>query len=173
MAFVVEDGTGLSTANSYNTIDFLDQYHTDRGNFTWTDESLAIKQAKAIIATDYIDVRFTYLGSKLKETQALEFPRDNLFLNRTELEGVPDIVKKAHAELAFIALTQNLFNTPSVSDRGLLLTKERTRVGPIEEEFEYDAQLGIRTVKDFPIPDRLLERLSGGPSTNSVFLARG
>lgn len=173
MAFVVEDGTGLATANSYNTIAFLDEYHTDRGNFTWTDESIATKQARAIIATDYIDVRFNYLGSKLKDTQALEFPRENLFFAGVELEEVPDIVKKAHAELAFIALTQSLFNTPSTSDRGLLLTKERTRVGPIEEEFEYNAELGIRTVKDFPIPDRLLERLSGGPSSNSVFLARG
>ena len=173
MAFVVEDGTGLATANSYNTIAFLDEYHTDRGNSSWVDESIAIKQAKAIIATDYIDVRFNYLGQKLKTTQALEFPRENLFLNGVQLEGVPDIVKKAHAELALISLTQTLFNTPSTSEAGLLLTKERTRVGPIEEEFEYDPQLGVRTVKDFPIPDRLLERLSGGPSSNSIFLARG
>lgn len=173
MAFIVEDGTGLANSNSYNTIAFLDEYHTDRANFTWTDESLATKQAKAIIATDYIDVRFTYLGQKLKTTQALEFPRENLFLDGLELEEVPDIVKKAHAELAFIALSQSLFNTPASTERGLLLTKERTRVGPIEEEFEYDAELGVRTVKDFPIPDRLLERLSGGPSNNSIFLARG
>lgn len=173
MAFVVEDGTGLTNSNSYNDITFLDVYHTDRNNEDWLELTLQEKEVNAIKATDYIDVRFEYLGQKLKNTQSLEFPRSNLFVDGFQLEGVPDILKKAHAELALISVVQTLFNEPTVSERGLFLTKERTQVGPIEEEFEYDPELGLTVTKEFPIPDRLLQKLSTSISANSVFLMRG
>ena len=71
MAFIVEDGTGLSNATSYVSLadaqDYVDTYMT---GITLTEQSLNI-------ATQDTDLEFRgrYRGSMLTTTQALSFPR--------------------------------------------------------------------------------------------------
>ena len=58
MTYTVEDGTGVTDANSWATISFINAYFTDRGIATWTGNQTTIKEPAAIRATDYVHKRF-------------------------------------------------------------------------------------------------------------------
>ena len=79
MAFVftVDDGTGLTGSNSYVSVSDTDDYHTGRGNTSWTDGSItdASKKDALVRATDYVDKRFgsKYRGWRSSTTQALQW----------------------------------------------------------------------------------------------------
>ena len=98
---VVEDGTGLSTAQSYVDTTFVGAYFLLRGiTFTSTD-------ANIINAMDYFEATFSqsWKGEKLISTQALSFPR--------LIDGVntyPVQVKNAICELAYKASTATLLS---------------------------------------------------------------
>ena len=57
MALVVEDGSGLSGANSYATAAQADTYASDRGLSAWTGDT-ATKEAALIRATDYLEATY-------------------------------------------------------------------------------------------------------------------
>lgn len=85
MAFVVEDGTGIASANAYITVQQFKDYHADRGN-TLTGGSG--DQQKAIVkATDYIDKRF---GRRFKGTKCftnLDIARSTLSASGQPADG--------------------------------------------------------------------------------------
>lgn len=139
MAFIVEDGTGLANATSYTTTSFVDDYFTDRGETRWTEEACqADKEVALILATDYLDLKYQYLGiSKIPETQALKWPREGVvsrssFIN-VDSDSVPVGIQRAAAEIALIALDDDVFpnvlkNAPEIlsqtkSARGLSIAK--------------------------------------------------
>ena len=69
MAFIVEDGTGVSGANSYVEVSFVNDYLSERNRASensWNTLSSAAKQANIIAATDYIEQRWgqRFLGNK-------------------------------------------------------------------------------------------------------------
>lgn len=77
MAFVVEDGTGLSTATSYVSEDQADAYFEDRANEDW-DTTTGDKEGALVRATQALDAiyRSAYPGTRaLGREQALEWPR--------------------------------------------------------------------------------------------------
>lgn len=135
MAFVVEDGTGLVNANSFTSISFADDYFTDRGETRWTEEACdEEKQVALILATDYLDLKYQYLGiSKVPEIQALSWPREGVVSRSNftvvDSDSVPVGIQRAAAEIALIALDQDIFpnvlkNAPEIlsqtkSARGL------------------------------------------------------
>jgi hypothetical protein len=98
LAFTVEDGNGLPTANAYVDTGYADDYFALRGDASWAAATDQAKQIAIVKATDYIDKVFgpRFLGSKANvsdppdETvdQALEFPRDT----REAYVGNPDYV---------------------------------------------------------------------------------
>ncbi len=168
MAFIVEDGTGLANATSYATLAFADDYFADRGVVRWTEQSCdEEKQVALILATDYLDLRFRYLGfRKLPETQALEWPREGV-ISRSNLviissDSVPVRVQKAAAEIAIIALDQDVFpnalkTTPEVLSlskgaRGLTISrtfKEAVDNSPVLRK-------ALNYIKDLRASDELL-----------------
>lgn len=79
MAFVftVEDGTGLSTANSYVGIsEALDLLYPDTARHTSLDGASSAEQESALaLATTYLDTNFTWEGKKYVSTSALRWPR--------------------------------------------------------------------------------------------------
>jgi len=86
VAFVVEDGTGVVTANSYVTLAAALLYHGDRQNAAWADVSAtdALRQAALIRATSYIDATYRLRFSGLRtfrRNQALEWPRIGAFVH--------------------------------------------------------------------------------------------
>jgi hypothetical protein len=77
MTIVVETGNGLSTANSYATVEEFVAFHTDRGNTTLAEADTDQIEAALIKGTDYLGQKFRLLwkGSRATETQRLNWPR--------------------------------------------------------------------------------------------------
>lgn len=100
MALVVEDGTGLSNADSYESLTDADTYATNYGLTDWSAlaASPGVDDAKKEVAlrnaTLNIDIARIYLSEKLKDTQSLEFPRKD-----TDI-GMPERVRQAAVILA-------------------------------------------------------------------------
>lgn len=168
MALVVEDGTGLSTANAYVSEAFVDLFHSDRNNTAWADFTSPEKQASIIRATEYIDKRFgrRFRGFRQLKEQALEWPRLSAFDDDGFLfsgtDDLPRQLEKAAAEYSLRAAICGVLAPDPIApvpkqsmesgstDRDTAgtvttgeLTRSRERVGPIEEEkwFETTSQL--------------------------------
>lgn len=166
MALVVEDGTGLETANSYVSLVDCDTYHSDRGNTSWTGEDAA-KEAALIRATQYLDMHYRsrFLGYRYSEEQALEWPRydaedDNGYYLDNE---IPKELEQATCELALRALSGELLED---QDRGGAV--RRVRIGEIETEYSESAPAG--TIYRFV--DEILGRLLSGGSGAGVRIKR-
>lgn len=98
---IVEDGTGLTDSNSYVSVVFADDYFSTRGVSKWEALTTTEKEQKLINATDYIDSIYQWKGKKVSTSQALRFPRENLFdYEGGKIEGVPTAVKQATCEAA-------------------------------------------------------------------------
>lgn len=154
MAFTLEDGTGLEDSNALISVAFADEYHTDRGNTGWTGAT-GVKEAAIIRATDYLCNRFTFLGDKYNEDQALEFPR--VYEDEEEAE-MPVKMQQAVAEYALRALSAALAPDPTTDDTGGRVTMKREKVGPIEEETHY-SDSSVSLLKPYPAADMLLRGL--------------
>lgn len=128
---IVEDGTGLSNANAYVSVEFADEYFSARGNQTWARLGSADKEAVIIKATDYLEAVYfdKWQGERLKSGQALSFPRSPF--------GMPAKFKSAVCELAIRANAGEL-----LSDIERLTTKEK--VGSIEVEYAQNADPATR-----------------------------
>lgn len=133
MAFVPEDGTGLSTANSYITLAYAETYHDDRGNTSWASATSSTQQAACIKATDYIQSNFIFTGGVVASaTQALQWPRYSAIDrngNLIDSDSVPDVVKQATAILALEVVGGTDINAKI--DR----KTKREKAGPVEVEY--------------------------------------
>lgn len=157
MAFVVETGAGLNNSNAYATVEFVDAYHTDRGNTKWTGITAA-KQAVIIRASDYIDKRFgrKFRGTKLLRDQAMNWPRTDAYDDSGfpyETYSIPERLMQAVAEYALRALLLGELapdvppNVPPMNNTsgstsetnvaGGTITLKREVIGPLEEETRY------------------------------------
>lgn len=132
MAFTAEDGTGLDSANSLVSVAYADAYFLLRVNAEWAALSTELKQKHLVLATDYVEMRFSqrFIGDILVSTQALSWPR---YLAVT----FPDRVKNAICEYALISSSGKLVYEPITSD-GQLLKRKRERFVQFEEEMHYE-----------------------------------
>ncbi len=173
MAFVVEDGTGLTNANAYIAVAFADAYFADRGIEAWSDiDDSAIKQQAIVRATDYLDLRYrdAFKGDPATDAQALLWPRvaerascvlpgfysvgsaDSSF----PTAQVPVAVQKACAEYALRALTTTLAPDPVMDETGRPVASTSEKVGPIEEKIEYVKVTAPSQFVPYPAADNLL-----------------
>lgn len=148
MPLVVEDGAGLSTAESYISVEDANTYHANRGNTTWT--ALTDEQCEQLLrkATDYMTqvYRLRWEGTRVSSTQALDWPRNwvemddfaAVTVNGAQTIGgyyyypsdeVPIEVARACAELALLANSTDL--NPPISRRTI-----REKVDVIEVEYD-------------------------------------
>lgn len=159
MSLIVEDGTGLSNAESYASVSDADAYHLSMGNTAWTGAE-ELKEKALRRATQYLDAWYRFRGERLLLTQSLEFPR----VGATDL--LPDWPMKnlvaACCELAVRALTGALLEDSSAE------SIRRERVGPIETE--YFRNDGAQ--KRYAIVDKLLKDWTYGSGT-SIRMERG
>lgn len=149
MAFVVEDGTGLSNSNSYVTVAEFREYCATREIDVVADTDAEI-QGNLVLATDYVDLTYTFIGEATVDTQALQFPRTK----DDEDYGVPTKVKSATIEMTLSSRSgTNLF---SDSDRSIIGKKEK--VGVIETELDYaDSKAYTSNSSRFPKVNKLLK----------------
>ncbi len=136
MSIVVEDGTGLSTAETYISVADASTYFTARGNTTWdaldTGEATANREAALRKATDYMTAiyRDRWEGVRYTEDQALCWPRSGVVCDSwaIDIDEIPTEVKRACAELALKSASDDL-------QADLTQGVVREKVGVIEVEY--------------------------------------
>jgi hypothetical protein len=149
MALIVEDGTGLSTANAYIDVAFADAYHSLRCNEGWQGV-VSTKEAAIIKATEYIDRHYDFKGDRVEPgdanpapaapPQALAWPRtgvchpDGIVIADN---AVPVEVQRATAELALVGLSTPL--DANVMDGNVIKRDETVGSVRIVEEFATDS----------------------------------
>lgn len=96
MALIVEDGTGLTTSNTYASEAELAAYAAARGvTITGTDTQLLLT------AMDYLESK-NFIGDKYSSAQALQWPRINVYIDGyyVAYTTIPTLLKEAQIELA-------------------------------------------------------------------------
>lgn len=157
MAFIVEDGSGISNANAYVAVAVADEYFSERGESSWSALSSLQKEVAIVKATDYVEQRWGAVvrGVRLTTTQALHFPR--------YVEGMPSALIKAVCEYALRASKGPLAPDIESTASGQVVNKKSTKVGPITTVVEYGATKGSQqnTVmwRDYPAPDAMMRSL--------------
>lgn len=122
MALVIENGQGLSNSESYVDVDYVDAYFLKRGITEWA--TLTNREQLIVRAMDYIENNYTYQGTKLVSTQALQFPR---LINGETV--YPIALKNALCELALKSNEEDLL---ADTDK----TTIREKVGTLEIEYD-------------------------------------
>lgn len=78
MALIVEDGSGLTTAESYASVAAATTYLTERGReAAWIALAEAVQEEHLRNGTEYLDTEFSrvWRGTKNNSVQALPWPR--------------------------------------------------------------------------------------------------
>lgn len=176
MAFVVEDGTGLLDATSYETVAAFKAYHADRGVDLSSFTDPGDFETALIVATDYVDTRFCFVGTKKSRDQALEWPRivDLLDDDGFDFEPVPDKLKRGVIIYALEALYGGLFpsnltgvpgSAPGAGSATAVTAAVRRlsrQVGPLRRSVEYavsTTSVGSSITRKIPQADLLLKDL--------------
>lgn len=111
-----------------------------------------------VVATDYLDHRFRFVGEKSRVDQRTQWPRISAEDANGDLRsGIPSEVKEACAEYAFVALSTGALNpTPTRDDSGVAVKLKREKVGPIEEETEF-VESATYALPKYPVADQRLK----------------
>lgn len=148
MAFVLEDGTGVTDANALVSVAELDAYLTDR-NIASYDYIATEKQAAIIIAsTDKINTFYQFKGYPLSETQGMQIPTDEVSLNAQ--------IKRAACEAAYLHLIGRLFVSPADNISTGRVKRQMDKLDVLETEVEYHENSGYTSSYPTPGIDRLL-----------------
>lgn len=149
MALIKEDGTGLATANSYADLADFKQWAIDRSidSAAFTDPQI---EGALVVATEWLDVRYTFKGLLLNADQALSLPTDTVGINRSVVAATCHI---AHYHLSGLL-------TPSATTVGI--KSVRKKLDTLETETVY--QDGATQKQSYSIIDGLLKKytLSSG-----------
>ena len=78
LTLIKEDGTGKTDANSYASAADGDAYHDGHLYASaWTGATADQKAAALVMATRLIDAEYQFGGTRVKTTQALQWPRQD------------------------------------------------------------------------------------------------
>jgi hypothetical protein len=149
MPLIVEDGSGLSDAESYCSVSEADFYFARRGIVAWAALQEQPKEIALIKGTETINLLFSELfaGKKLKITQALEFPRvvqsrntsriystagylnqlytyNHNFQIQEVVIGIETELKRATLEFAIRSLDKELLPDIDTKDLGIVSTSK-------------------------------------------------
>jgi hypothetical protein len=132
MSLVVEDGTGMASAEAYCSVAAADARATAFGNATWTGTT-AVKEAALRAATRYMGqaYRNRWAGYRRLHAQALDWPRYGVEVDAFPVayDAIPADIVNACADLAVKALAGDL--APDLERRVV-----REKVGPLETEYD-------------------------------------
>ncbi len=130
VTFTVETGSGSTTSNSYASVANGDDYHEKHLYSTvWTAASTGEKEEALMMATRLLDDYFAWEGTKTSDTQALDFPRFNIFDKDGFLlqsNTLPTALLDATSEFARSLLAAD--RTAETDDRGF----SRIKAGTVE-----------------------------------------
>lgn len=141
MAFTVQNPEGtVENANAYTDPDALKVFALDRGSelVIQTDEEL---QVAIILATDFLDSAFQFVGTPKGLTQGTAFPR--VSVPSASHRGLPPALIKACMQLALRAANGlPLMSDPVVDPSGQTVSALTVKVGPIEKSTTFAAAPG-------------------------------
>ena len=111
MALIVEDGSLVSNANSYISVSDYVAWANARG---FTYDALPALEHKILRAMDFIE-SLDFIGEKHEETQALQWPRDYVFIDGYSVESdeIPKEVKAAVYEATKLEIDNDSKLTPT------------------------------------------------------------
>ncbi|MCP4660989.1 MAG: hypothetical protein GY856_36775 [bacterium] len=164
--FVVEDGSGSSTANAYCTKAEADQYHENYGDpSAWSDLSDAEKEDAIRIGSQYLDAKYglRWKGYPSNTDQALDWPRGDVYDEGGILQAsdeLPTAIIDATAVAALKSVSDTLL--PDVSNPGRI-KRIKSQVGPLVSEKEYMG--GRSAIKRYSLVDAILKGLLTSPNT--------
>ena len=154
MALIVEDGTGLSTAEGYISIADADTYIAayKGANATWDAATDSAKEIASRQSAQYLDGRFNWKGDMESSDQALDWPRTGAFDELgAEYEDLPTGLTQAAALVMFLIVTGETLTVNVNRDKQV----RRKKVDVIETEYES----GASQQPTFPEIGRLLSGL--------------
>lgn len=134
MTLIIEDGAGLTDAESYVTVEEADSYHAAYGHAVWAaaeteDKESALRRAAVFLDGAYLN---RFRGAPASETQRRAWPRRGIAGIATDT--VPQAVRDAQSELALKALTADL--VPDL-ERGGLIVESRIDADGVSAETRY------------------------------------
>ena len=105
LTFTVEDGTGVTGANSYTTVAFADDYASMNAStvVAWEALTQAQKEHYLMWATHILDTLTKWEGNKVSQDNELSWPRQGVADKEgymIESNTIPKAVKQATAFLA-------------------------------------------------------------------------
>lgn len=137
MALIIEDDTGLATAEAYISVTDADTYIVNvygTAETLWDAATDAVKEQALRRATNYLNQHYEFVGWRLTITQALEWPRSNAVEQTSSFETIDGVhirIKDASVELALLVINgTTLF--PITTEGG---NAKSIQVGPIKKEF--------------------------------------
>jgi len=169
MAIVVEDGTGLSNADSYQSVadagTYIGSYMTAANEAIWAALTTAEQELACRLATQYLDAVYgsVWRGYRTNEVQALDWPRSDVYDSdgyAVDNDVLPTALLQAHAEIAFRSGNGETLLPDRSSPVGDL-SKERVKVGPIEVETSFAGSASVGP-KFYDVVDRLLDPIIDG-----------
>lgn len=149
MDFIVEDGTDVSGANAYVTVEYADAYFANRGYTAWEEYTQVEKQQRIVIATQYIDTRWygQFKGEEFYDDQSLQFPRDFWTVKVTdpvteeesEVPVMPVQLLMACCEYARAVNGETMSLTVDfeTSETGGAIKRKKEQVGTLQTDTEY------------------------------------
>lgn len=160
VTLIVEDGSGISDSNSYCDLDFALEYCVNHGYTSWIDMTEDEQKVYLIKGTSFVDNFYEWKGYKRTSVQSLEFPRNGLIdNNRTEILGIPNNLKKAVIEAAFINLSSEVDNLfVSRDENGAI---KRQKVDELEVEYFGESE-ATETEAEYKTTYQVLNKLLKG-----------
>lgn len=142
ITLVVENGTGLPDANSYCDLDYAVEYCTMKGYTDWLKLSENQQKIFIIRGTEFVDNFYTWKGIRHRQSQSMAFPRDDIYDDdRYPVDGIPDKLKKACIEAAFLNASSSANTLFSTKDENGKVKKQK--VDTLEVEYFNAEQSGL------------------------------
>lgn len=165
----------VAGANSYATLELMKAFHAERGVDLSPHSDDRLSQA-LVLATDFLDSRYSFVGVPLDDLQGTACPR---YLPEATVNDLLTTVQwtaltKACCMLAYRSIVRpaGLMPDPTLDATGQRVAKKTTKAGPVESSVEYvptDPSALDANVPSYPMVDLLLKnvgllkaRASGG-----------
>jgi hypothetical protein len=129
----VEDGSGVSDADSYVSESDADTYFDDRNESEWANLNQSQKSAALRKATSFLDSHFDWKGGVANQGQSLDWPREDVENDESQevdSDVIPEAVRDACMELAFHAAVEG--DLEPMTDPG---ENKRIVAGSVEIEY--------------------------------------
>lgn len=164
MALIVEDGTGLTTAESYLSVDDADTYHTAYGApALWTAATTGEKETALRIATRYLDAAYQmrWKGKRTNETQRLAWPRSSVYDQDGYLIDDDDLPLALEDATAIAALkhVEGVALLPDLTSNSSIVAESK-KVGPLEISYQYQGGSVTTAITVLPLVTHTLSGIT-------------